>query len=151
MTNIAKDDPAANFVPVQPISIPVMNATIIKRIKERLAECQEKHAFCPRKVPPILPKRVIDVGAGVSDRPVTLHISEPNEKAFYLALSYCWGGPQEITTTSATLETYISSLPADLPGTIKDAILVTRSLGFRYLWVDALCIIQDDDSDKRLK
>lgn len=36
-----------------------------------------------------------------------------------------------------------------LPRTIRDAVTVTRSLGIRYLWVDALCIIQDSQSDWR--
>ena len=35
-----------------------------------------------------------------------------------------------------------------LPQTFKDAIETTRNLGFRYLWIDALCIIQDSDEDK---
>ncbi|PTD02123.1 hypothetical protein HYE67_000224 [Fusarium culmorum] len=39
-------------------------------------------------------------------------------------------------------------LPWDqLPKTIQDAILVTRSLGVRYLWVDALCILQSEGPD----
>lgn len=37
----------------------------------------------------------------------------------------------------------------DLPETVQDAIFCTRQIGLRYLWVDALCIIQDDQSDKR--
>jgi hypothetical protein len=35
-----------------------------------------------------------------------------------------------------------------LPATLSDAVAVTRSLGIRYLWMDALCIAQDDDTDK---
>jgi hypothetical protein len=145
---MAKDNPAVKYLQVQPLSIPVMNGNIIEKIKKRLAECQEKHTCCPSKVSPTLPKRVVDVGTDSLNPRLTLHISEPNEKALYVALSYCWGGPQEITTTLATLKTYTSSLPAELPRTFQDAIQVTRSLGFRYLWIDALCIVQDDDSDK---
>jgi hypothetical protein len=39
----------------------------------------------------------------------------------------------------------------DLPQTIKDAIRVTVALGLEFLWIDALCIVQDDDIDKNLE
>lgn len=35
----------------------------------------------------------------------------------------------------------------DLPKTGQDAVFIVRKLGFRYLWVDSLCIIQDDEDD----
>jgi len=41
-----------------------------------------------------------------------------------------------------------SELPTTLPATIEDAIAVTREIGESYLWVDQLCILQDDASDK---
>lgn len=34
-----------------------------------------------------------------------------------------------------------------LTKTFRDAVLITRSLGFAYLWIDSLCIIQDDPKD----
>jgi hypothetical protein len=126
-----------------------MNDSIVQAIKSRLKHCQENHASCSRhEGPPKLPKRVIDVGLPGMNASPALRISAPYERGFYIALSYCWGGPQEITTTVATLESHTSSLPANLPRTIQDAIDVTRSLGFQYLWIDALCIIQDQESDK---
>ncbi|PMD13533.1 HET-domain-containing protein, partial [Hyaloscypha hepaticicola] len=68
----------------------------------------------------------------------------------YVALSYCWGGPQPTITTSGNIGAHTEALPIHLlPKTICDAIEVTRKLGMRFLWVDALCIIQDDDQDKR--
>ncbi|KAH8591349.1 heterokaryon incompatibility protein-domain-containing protein [Bisporella sp. PMI_857] len=67
----------------------------------------------------------------------------------YVALSYCCGGPQPAVLTTATLETYTHGVPLTSSSqTIKDAILVCRKLGFQYLWVDALCIIQDSPEDK---
>ncbi|EIW59565.1 HET-domain-containing protein, partial [Trametes versicolor FP-101664 SS1] len=70
----------------------------------------------------------------------------------YLALSYVWGKDSEQTpyrTTTSNLSTYEHRIdPRVLPLTIRDAIYVTHKLGFRWLWVDSLCIIQDSDSDK---
>jgi hypothetical protein len=65
-----------------------------------------------------------------------------------VALSYCWGGPQTMLTTK-TEQAWNISLPWDeLSQTVKDTIYVSVKLGFKYLWVDALCILQDDLTDK---
>ncbi len=80
---------------------------------------------------------------------VRLHITGRHEKTPYLALSYCWGGNQKVTTTSQTLAANLVSIAkTDLDPTIQDAILMARKLGFHYLWIDSLCIIQDDDADR---
>jgi Heterokaryon incompatibility protein (HET) len=53
-----------------------------------------------------------------------------------------------LTTTKATLTSWQQSIPWDrLSKTFQDAILVTRDLGLQYLWIDSLCIIQDDAND----
>jgi hypothetical protein len=68
--------------------------------------------------------------------------------AHFLTLSYCWGGSQPLTTTKATLNARKKAIAwAELPRTFKDAILITRGLGHRYLWIDSLSIIQDDEAD----
>jgi hypothetical protein len=36
---------------------------------------------------------------------------------------------------------------SEMPRTLQDAVIVTRRLGLRFLWVDALCVVQDDKSD----
>jgi hypothetical protein len=72
----------------------------------------------------------------------TREIVQPLEVSFdYLALSYVWGG---VTQRSYQLGSKVGRLPQ----TIEDAIDLTRSLGKQYLWVDSLCIDQDDDKDK---
>jgi hypothetical protein len=78
-----------------------------------------------------------------------LRVTDDSEKGFYLALSYCWGGPQEVIATSSSLQSMTEGIPLEsLPKTIRDAVTLTRSLRFKYLWIDALCIIQDSDADK---
>lgn len=74
--------------------------------------------------------------------------------ARYACLSYVWGKGSQVQYTHATrsrLEANHGLQAGDglgLPQTIKDAIKVTREVGLRYLWVDALCILQDDPADK---
>ncbi|PMD63543.1 HET-domain-containing protein, partial [Hyaloscypha bicolor E] len=68
----------------------------------------------------------------------------------YATLSYCWGTtmPPGSVTTHDNIGKRLKRLEASsLPQTLRDAFRVTRQLGIRYLWVDALCIIQDDPND----
>jgi hypothetical protein len=68
----------------------------------------------------------------------------------YATLSYCWGTtmPPGSATTQDNVEKRSKRLEASsLPQTLRDAFRVTRQLGIRYLWVDALCIIQNDPND----
>lgn len=75
----------------------------------------------------------------------------------YLALSYVWGGVKGLELTKGNLEILMcrKSLTIDvnwtrIPQTIKDAISLVTFMGERYLWVDSLCIVQDD-SDKHFQ
>ncbi|PSN74253.1 HET-domain-containing protein [Corynespora cassiicola Philippines] len=72
----------------------------------------------------------------------------------YLALSYVWGGPQEFQNVRAIdtkLQLPGSLLKHPLPKTIEDAILLTSNVGERFLWVDSLCIVQDDGEAKMVQ
>ena len=67
------------------------------------------------------------------------------ERAEYLALSHCWGTEQNFVTTAATLSEREQGIEwADLPKTFQDSIIIARMLGFLYIWIDSLCILQDD-------
>ncbi|KAK0715425.1 heterokaryon incompatibility protein-domain-containing protein, partial [Lasiosphaeris hirsuta] len=66
----------------------------------------------------------------------------------YIALSYCWGNGNSVTTTASTIKQLKSGISRRmLPRTLQDAVEFTRELGIPYLWIDALCIIQDSASD----
>jgi len=73
------------------------------------------------------------------------------EKGRYLALSHCWGVStikERLTTTLATLDCRLETIPMSLmPAIFYDATIITRRLGYRYLWIDSLCIIQDSVED----
>ncbi|VZH99266.1 unnamed protein product [Fusarium fujikuroi] len=65
----------------------------------------------------------------------------------YAALSYVWGGDHAnfTKTTASNLDDMRRQLPWNkLSKTIQDAIIITRGLGLKYLWVDALCILQKE-------
>lgn len=106
-----------------------------------LEECAHNHSQCGKHDKQILPTRLIDV----SGKEPFLYETAPGEKGRYICLSYCWGGPQRVMTTVSTLAERKREIAyADLPLTLRDAIDVTKDLGIRYIWIDALCIIQDD-------
>ena len=66
----------------------------------------------------------------------------------YATLSYSWGRNQTITLGKDTYDTFRSSIDqTTLPKTIQEAIYIARGLDIRYLWVDALCVIQGDEED----
>jgi hypothetical protein len=73
----------------------------------------------------------------------------------YAALSYCWGKtPQQRRARTLTTNVKARHSKFDLyllPKTIRDAVKVTRALGISFLWVDALCIIQDDSRDMEIE
>lgn len=81
--------------------------------------------------------------------------AKPSER--YTALSYVWGSSRsrrsgdEATAQllSSNVDAFQLSLPEEgLPRTVLDAIWLSRKLGIRHLWVDRLCIIQDDERDR---
>jgi hypothetical protein len=66
----------------------------------------------------------------------------------YIAFSHCWGGLVPVTTTIDTIKAHESEIVlTNLPRSFRDAIDIAQMLGFKYLWIDSLCIIQDSVQD----
>ncbi|KAF2007584.1 HET-domain-containing protein, partial [Amniculicola lignicola CBS 123094] len=80
-------------------------------------------------------------------------LSSPDYKSDprYLALSHCWGVngiPISQTLTKDKLEQWDKYIPEnELPLNFKDAIVFTRWIGVHYIWIDSLCIVQNDRDD----
>lgn len=104
------------------------------------------HKLC-RETIGSLPTRVIYIDENPSIAP---RLVEPKGQiAAYATLSYCWGKMGQFQLKKANHLQFLNALPVQmLSKTTKDAIRVTRALSIKYLWVDALCIIQDSTEDK---
>jgi len=68
----------------------------------------------------------------------------------YATLSHCWGSGENVKLTKSNLHVFESTIPRDeLCKTFQDAIFIVSMLDVKYLWIDSLCIIQDDEEDWR--
>jgi hypothetical protein len=110
-----------------------------------LQNCTQYHKICGPDVKHSLPTRVIDVS---SFSGVKVYETR-QEEGRYVCLSHCWGTsrPACISTTETILTNKLSIPWGLLPQTFKDAIVITRKLGIQYLWIDSVCIIQNDPAD----
>lgn len=102
------------------------------------------------RAPSFRPTRLIDVGRPDRNSKGDLRLTSGTNVVEYVTLSYCWGAhvqTQWRTTIENMDSRYIGFDTRDLPKTLRDAITVTQNLGFSYLWIDALCIVQDSQRD----
>lgn len=128
------------------VSESITPSTAARYARVSLEACQRSHEGCRRDDRPELPTRVVYVGS--KDRSVRLYHSKPSERDDYVALSYCWGKSQPLTTTRENLQMMINGISWDqVPKTLREAMEFTRKLGVPYIWIDALCIIQNDAQD----
>jgi len=120
-------------------------------MKSWLQKCKSEHSDCKPEAHK-LPRRLVSIGSSVDSR---LHLVSTegldSENIQYATLSYCWGGSEMPGKPMKTMKTtYFEEIPVEvLPTTIRDALMISRSLKILYLWVDALCIVQDDIEDWR--
>lgn len=101
-----------------------------------------------------LPSRVIDVGEGDNtwhaseSKPIRLLEPGRGTLGIYMTLSHRWSSTDHITTTSNNIGDHRKIIPwQKLSRTFREAIVICREMGVRYLWIDSLCIVQDDEAD----
>ena len=114
-----------------------------------LRDCLTCHMTCRQlyREDKQLPTRVIDVGSADETHEPRLVVTH-GAHGSWAALSYCWGGESSFVLKAGNLQNMMSGIPIEsFPATLRDAVRVTRSLGIRYLWIDALCILQDSPED----
>ncbi|PPQ98372.1 hypothetical protein CVT26_013578 [Gymnopilus dilepis] len=113
-----------------------------------LNDCTSDHHLCEEiRLTPAsnnispFPTFLVDVGA---ERPCLRRTADLPSRPRYFTLSHRWGGSHIFQLKNANLATLLTGFDlANLPKTFRDAIFITRRLGYQYLWIDSLCIIQD--------
>lgn len=132
-------------------------------IKGCLATCTSQHRCVSNRpynslkasIARTMPTYLLDLGDvdANNPKPSRIRLTRPPHDVKYVCLSYCWGHPSipSLILQKANLH-HISRdgmLWADLPQTFRDVIFLLVQLGYSYLWIDALCIVQDDMQQKQ--
>ncbi|RYP71129.1 hypothetical protein DL771_005063 [Monosporascus sp. 5C6A] len=123
------------------------------KIKTKLEEADNsngKHTLCHAQAPSrVTPTRLLDLGDDPTAEVAKVRLSNPEQGVRYVALSHRWPQDPPPRLLSDTLK---DGMPVEFPWdsltkTFQDAVMVTKALGLRYIWIDSLCIIQDDNDD----
>lgn len=118
-----------------------------------MKECEESHAGCASLTSVLLPTRVLHARAYEDTFIVKLvETTESRQQGNYTALSYVWGTRPTLRLFKSNRSAFLENIAYnDLPRTMQDAVQATCALGITNLWIDALCIVQDDDTDKEVE
>lgn len=121
-------------------------------IKGWMDNCKEHHESCKHR-DAWVPTRLIDVGT--DEENVVKLVQLPRDEKTqtkYATLSYLRGPSEDESSLKTLTEEHMEEMTSemevsDLAASFRDAFTVCRALGIRYLWIDALCIIQDSPED----
>ncbi|KAF5702098.1 hypothetical protein FGLOB1_9825 [Fusarium globosum] len=115
----------------------------IRLAKGWLDSCCQTHVKCQNSSPEYRPTRLIEIVGNSSVRliyPKTL----PVESIQYIAFSHCWGKVEAIKLLEKNVDRFRLGISNhELPNSYQEAIQFSLRIGFKYIWIDSLCIIQD--------
>ena len=121
----------------------------ITEVKRWIESCAD-HVDCSTTSDVLLPTRVIEV-LPISGKQRPRLVVTNGLKGRYNTLSYCWGSQSTVLTHQNLAQFQEGIDLSTLSKTAQDAIEITVSLGVPYLWIDAICILQDCSQDKALE
>ncbi|KAF2432003.1 HET-domain-containing protein, partial [Tothia fuscella] len=122
------------------------------RARQWLTTCLQSHARCrfSANAAQRFPRRLLHVS--VVDKVMSVRLCSYTavpEHVEYFTLSHCWGQTTPLQLTRSKLMDFLKDIPiTSLPRTFHDACYIVARLGYQYIWVDSLCILQDSTQDK---
>ncbi|KAI9147143.1 hypothetical protein HJFPF1_13175 [Paramyrothecium foliicola] len=121
-------------------------------LKTWLKECDASHQAC-KQPSSSLPYRVLQLQRDSRGEIHVNLVEDLSSKEPYACLSHRWGASTlRCRTLKSTIQAYFKSVPwSELPLSFQQACAVTLHLGLKYIWIDSLCIIQDDKEDWKIQ
>ena len=117
-------------------------------VKQWLESCRKSHPLCSGATnTEKFPTRLIDIASNEPRLCLGVGLKGSIE---YSTLSHCWGSPNpsKVTLGKNNIGSFLHRIPRNaLPKTFRDFIKINRFLGIQYIWIDSLCIVQDDEED----
>jgi hypothetical protein len=112
-----------------------------------LQDCATRHEKCVAKSEPCwYPKRLLEIS---EDTVKLIDTANEDMQGHYFTLSYVWGdtNPPLMLTPGTERKLRNGLCIASLEKTYRDALVVTKAVGHKYLWIDLFCIFQDKSAE----
>ncbi|KAE8442518.1 hypothetical protein EG329_003299 [Mollisiaceae sp. DMI_Dod_QoI] len=156
----SSDDLVASWLRInRPPELHALCDQNVRLIENHIHDCVDNHRP-PYHPGSYIPTRLIDLGCGSTRAHPRLIVTADMikngllrpEDFKYAALSYCWGPSGDaVTQTKTERDSFIARLQEiprhEMSLVMRDAIKVCEALELRFLWIDSLCIVQDDLKD----
>ena len=144
-----KDESAAgSTTPFRHLSQDPQSGDCVALWRSWVSRCLQSHERCGQNSKPwqALPTRLLEIR---DNGTIRLKRGEELQRSMkYATLTYCWGQELTLKTTKANLQWHERGIPVSvLPKSLGDAVRVAKHLEIEYLWIDALCIVQDSLHD----
>ncbi|KAG4263149.1 hypothetical protein FPRO03_10512 [Fusarium proliferatum] len=140
----------AKNINIKPLPGSDQAETTWKSVREWLDRCEKHHTDCKlKKTSTWKPARLLNVCNATAALQVRLVEGQDiSDDVEYLTLSHCPGAGNTLQLTRSNIEAFKSSIPVDkLSRVFIDACNTTKRLSHEYIWIGALCIVQDDPAD----
>ncbi|KAF2017741.1 hypothetical protein BU24DRAFT_420789 [Aaosphaeria arxii CBS 175.79] len=126
------------------------------RVKGWVEECVHDHEACAWNDVDgtTLPTRLVDINAKQADGLSSLRvvnsadIASGSDRIDYVVVSHMWS-PSDLTLSKDNIHQAQTQLSVEsLSDALKEAVATAERVGYRYIWADSLCIVQDSEEDK---
>jgi hypothetical protein len=157
-TRPGSPNPWAAFMPAPHIQPDIFSNHCLRKIHGWIEECTSDHPACVENAWTMrseddsgLPRRLLKLRDCHEDPPLVRleEITDSQKMYRYVALSHVWAYTEPYQTTLENYSDHTARVPwENLSRALQEVVALVLTLEYEYLWVDSLCIIQDDLADK---